>query len=101
MRSETRIRAITVDQPWRQRLSARRDIRRVSSMATVRKWEGRLIVTGDTTNIPPFHNHGMTLALTQDQALALARELRDAADGLGFVVEFAPIDEAVGESDGS
>lgn len=49
-------------------------------MATVRKWEGRLIVTGDTTNIPPFHSHRMTLVVTPEEAITLARELRDAAD---------------------
>lgn len=49
-------------------------------MATVCKWEGRLIVTGDTTNIPPFHSHRMTLVVTPEEAITLARELRDAAD---------------------
>jgi hypothetical protein len=49
-------------------------------MATVRKWEGRLIVTGDTTNIPPFHSHRMTLVVTPEEAITLARTMRDAAD---------------------
>lgn len=49
-------------------------------MATVRKWEGRLIVTGDTTNIPPFHSHRMTLVVTPEEAITLARSMRDAAD---------------------
>jgi len=46
-------------------------------MASVRRWaDGQLIVTGDTQN-------GTALAFTPDEALALARDLRNAADPWG------------------
>jgi hypothetical protein len=49
-------------------------------MATVRKIEdGCIFVTGGPLNTSPFCN-GTTLSFTPEDALALARELRDAAD---------------------